>query len=51
VIIPPRSTGVPTETAQTAPTQRDRHFAMIAQQRADRRAKDRDLRSLGVFDS
>jgi hypothetical protein len=30
--IPPRSTAVPTETTQTAPTKRDRHIAIIAQQ-------------------
>src|SRR4051794_22893156 len=29
VIIPPRSTAVPSDTAETAPTQRDRHIAMI----------------------
>lgn len=29
VIIPPRSTAVPSETAETAPTQRDRHIQMI----------------------
>src|SRR5215210_5783756 len=26
VIVPPRSTAVPSETAETAPTQRDRHL-------------------------
>ena len=31
-LIPPRSTAVPTETAQTAATKRDRHIAIIAQQ-------------------
>jgi hypothetical protein len=31
-LIPPRSTAVPTETAQTAPTKWDRHIAIIAQQ-------------------
>lgn len=29
VIIPPRSTAVPSDTAETAPTQRDRHIEMI----------------------
>ena len=29
VIIPPRSTAVPSDTAETAPTQRDRHIQMI----------------------
>jgi hypothetical protein len=29
VIIPPRSTAVPSNTAETAPTQRDRHLRMI----------------------
>jgi transposase len=29
VIIPPRSTAVPSDTAETAPTQRDRHLRMI----------------------
>ena len=31
-LIPPRSTAVPTGTAQTASTQRDRPIAIIAQQ-------------------
>ena len=30
VIVPPRSSAVPSDTAQTAPTQRDRHLQMIA---------------------
>ena len=30
VIVPPRSTAVPSETAATAPTQRDRHLQLIA---------------------
>ena len=30
VIVPPRSTAVPSETAETAPTQRDRHLQFIA---------------------
>ena len=31
VIVPPRSTAVPSETAETAPTQRDRHLQSIAE--------------------
>ncbi len=31
VIIPPRSTGVPSEMAERAPTQRDRHLQSIAE--------------------
>ena len=31
VIIPPRSTAVPSDTAETAPTQRDRHIQLIEQ--------------------
>jgi hypothetical protein len=30
VIVPPRSTAVPGDTAETAPTQRDRHLQLIA---------------------
>src|ERR671920_1429924 len=30
VIVPPRSTAVPSDTAETAPTQRDRHLRLIA---------------------
>ncbi len=30
-IVPPRSTAVPSETAETAPTQRDRHLHSIAE--------------------
>jgi transposase len=30
VVIPPRVTAVPSDTAETAPTQRDRHLRMIA---------------------
>ena len=30
VIVPPRSSAVPSETAETAPTQRDRHLHTIA---------------------
>ena len=31
VIVPPRSTAVPSQTAETAPTQRDRHLQLIAE--------------------
>ncbi|MGI4940466.1 MAG: transposase [Janthinobacterium lividum] len=31
IIMPPRSTAVPSETAETAPTQRDRHLHSIAE--------------------
>jgi len=31
VVVPPRSTAVPGETAETAPTQRDRHLQLIAE--------------------
>jgi hypothetical protein len=31
VIVPPRSTAVPSDTAETGPTQRDRHLQSIAQ--------------------
>ena len=31
IIVPPRSTAVPSETAQTAPTQRDRHLQFTAE--------------------
>jgi Transposase DDE domain len=31
VVVPPRSTAVPSETADTAPTQRDRHLKVIAE--------------------
>lgn len=31
VIVPPRSSGVPSEAAETAPTQRDRHLRTIAE--------------------
>lgn len=30
VVIPPRASAVPSETAKTAPTQRDRHLQQIA---------------------
>ena len=32
VIVPPRSSAVPSDTAETAPTQRDRHLQMISKQ-------------------
>src|SRR4051812_33204051 len=32
VIVPPRSTAVPSQTAESAPTQRDRHLQLIAEQ-------------------
>ena len=31
VVVPPRSTAVPSETAESAPTQRDRHLQCIAE--------------------
>ena len=31
IIVPPRSTAVPSATAETAPTQRDRHLELIAE--------------------
>ena len=31
IIVPPRSTAVPSETAETTPTQRDRHLQVIAE--------------------
>ena len=31
IIVPPRSTAVPSKTAETAPTQRDRHLQLIAE--------------------
>ena len=31
VVVPPRSTAVPSATAETAPTQRDRHLHLIAE--------------------
>src|SRR3954471_4264819 len=34
VIVPPRSSAVPSETAETAPTQRDRHLQLIAERAA-----------------
>src|SRR3954462_13059713 len=32
VIVPPRATAVPSETAESAPTQRDGHLQLIAEQ-------------------
>ena len=32
VIVPPRSTAVPSHTAESAPTQRDRHLQLIAEE-------------------
>ena len=49
MIIPPRSTAVPSNTAETAPTQRDRHLQMI-QERGRlgwQKAVDYGRRSLG----
>ena len=31
VIVPPRASAVPSKTAETAPTQRDRHLQLIAE--------------------
>src|SRR5215210_5953453 len=31
IIVPPRSSAVPSETAETAPTQRDQHLQLIAE--------------------
>jgi hypothetical protein len=31
IIVPPRSTAVPSQTAESAPTQRDRHLQQIAE--------------------
>jgi len=31
VVVPPRATAVPSDTAETAPTQRDRHLQQIAE--------------------
>ena len=31
IIVPPRATAVPSRTAETAPTQRDRHLQLIAE--------------------
>jgi hypothetical protein len=31
IVVPPRSNAVPSETAETAPTQRDRHLQLIAE--------------------
>ena len=38
VIVPPRSTAVPSETAKSAPTQRDRHLQCIAEHVAEQAA-------------
>src|SRR3982750_1418189 len=32
VVVPPRATAVPSQTAERAPTQRDRHLQLIAEQ-------------------
>ena len=32
IIVPPRATAVPSQTAESAPTQRDRHLQLIAEQ-------------------
>ena len=34
IIVPPRSTAVPSQTAETAPTQRDQHLQLIAEKAA-----------------
>jgi transposase len=49
VIIPPRSTAVPSDTAETAPTQRDRHLQMIQERgrRGWQKAVNYGRRSLG----
>jgi Transposase DDE domain len=49
VIIPPRSTAVPSSTAETAPTQRDRHLRMIQERgrRSWQKAVNYGRRSLG----
>ena len=49
VIIPPRSTAVPSNTAETAPTQRDRHLQMIQERgrRGWQKAVNYGRRSLG----
>jgi transposase len=49
VIIPPRSTAVPSDNAETAPTQRDRHLQMIQERgrRGWQKAVNYGLRSLG----
>ena len=43
VIIPPRSTAVPSNTAETAPTQRDRHLQMIQERGSARLAEGGQL--------
>ena len=49
VIIPPRSTAVPSDTAETAPTQRDQHLQMIQERgrRGWQKAVNYGRRSLG----
>jgi hypothetical protein len=49
VIIPPRSTAVPSGKAETAPTQRDRHLQMIQERgrRGWQKAVNYGRRSLG----
>jgi transposase len=49
VIIPPRSTAVPSDTAETAPTQRDQHLQMIQERgrRGWQKAVKYGRRSLG----
>jgi hypothetical protein len=49
VIIPPRSTAVPSSTAETVPTQRDRHLRMIQERgrRGWQKAVNYGCRSLG----
>ena len=49
VSIPPRSTAVPSDTAETAPTQRDRHLRMIRERgrRGWQKAVNYGRRSLG----
>src|SRR3712207_7758261 len=37
VIVPPRSTAVPSQMAESAPTQRDRHLQLIAEDRKSTR--------------
>jgi len=56
VIVPPRSTAVPSETAATAPTQRDRHLQFIAehgrmawQKASGYTARDRAEATIGRF--
>ena len=46
VIVPPRSSAVPSATAQTMPTKRDRHLQLIAER--GRMGWQRDLVTIGV---